>query len=263
MKEKKKVIINVILLVLTLLVNGLGAFGFINGYTQKEVSDMYLTLITPSPMTFSIWSIIYGLLIISSIIMIIKSKDEYYKLAINEISTLFRLSSLFNILWIVSFSYLKLEISVLFIFLLLISLTLILERLLSINSKKPKGDFILSITFGMYAGWLFIATVVNISATLVKLNWDRFGLAEELLTNIILIVAIVLIFLVNLKNKNAAFPIPVAWAYYGINNFLKSPEGFAGMYPLIEKVSMMGVILLVVLSLYRYYINNYKIIPKT
>ena len=59
MKERKKAIINLLILFLTFVINALGALGLINGYSQKEVSDRYLTLITPSPTTFSIWSIIY------------------------------------------------------------------------------------------------------------------------------------------------------------------------------------------------------------
>lgn len=258
MKERKKAIINIILLALTLVINALGAFGFINGNSQKEVSDRYLTLITPSPSTFSIWSIIYGLLIVSGIVMIIKSDDDYYKEAINKITSLFRLSSLFNILWIVSFSYLQLEISVFFIFGFLFSLSLILEKLLSIQTKR---QFLIPLTFGMYTGWLFIATVVNISATLVKLNWNRFSLSDNFWANTILVIAVIFVFLVNLKNKNAIFPLPIAWAFYGINNFLKSPEGFPGMYPIIEKVTIGGIIALLIISIYRLYKNNYKIIP--
>lgn len=239
------------------MINGLGAFGFINGNSQKEVSDRYLTLITPSPSTFSIWSIIYGLLIVSSIVMIIKN-DDYYKDVVNKITFLFRLSILFNILWIVSFSYLRLEISALFIFGFLFSLSLILEKLLSIQAK---GRFLLPLTFGMYTGWLFIATVVNTSATLVKLNWNRFSLSDNFWANTILIVAVILVFLVNLKNRNAVFPLPIAWAFYGINNFLKSPEGFSGMYPILEKVTIGGIIALLIISIYRLYKNNYKIIP--
>lgn len=258
MRERKKAIINLIFLVLTLIINALGAFGLINGQSQKEVSDRYLTLITPSPSTFSIWGIIYGLLILSSILMIIKSNDVYYKSVINKITFLFRLSSLFNILWIVSFSYLQLGISVLFIFAFLISLSLILQKILTINSKD---HFLIPLTFGMYTGWLFIATVVNISATLVKLNWNRFNLTESFWANTILIISVILVFLVNLKNKNAVFPLPIAWAFYGINNFLKSPEGFSGMYPILEKVTIGGMIVLLIISIYRFYKNGFKIIP--
>lgn len=258
MKERKKAITNLAFLVLTLIINTLGAFGLINGNSQKEISDRYLTLITPSPSTFSIWSIIYGLLILSSIVMIIKSQDSYYQNIINEISSLFRISSIFNILWIISFSYVQLEISVLFIFAFLISLSLILEKLLKANSKRR---WLLPLTFGMYGGWLFIATVVNISATLVKLEWNRFGLSENLLANSTLIVAVVLVFLVTLKNKNAIFPLPIAWAYFGIYNFLKSPEGFSGKFPLLEIVSIGGMVVLLILAIYLFYKNKYKIIP--
>lgn len=258
MKERKKAIINIILLALTLVINELGAFGLINGNSQKEVSDKYLTLITPSPGTFSIWSIIYLLLILSSIVMIFKSDDKYYKEVINKITPLFRLSSLFNILWIVSFSYLQIGISVLFIFGFLFSLSLILEKILSMRTK---GHFLISLTFGMYTGWIFIATVVNISATLVKFNWNRFSLSDNFWANTILIISVILVLLVNMKNKNAIFPLPIAWAFYGINNFLKSPEGFSGMFPILEKVAIGGIIALLIISIYRFYKNSYKIIP--
>ena len=49
MKLKTKSWINAILLVLTLIVNAMGAMGVINGLSQKEISDMYQTLITPAP----------------------------------------------------------------------------------------------------------------------------------------------------------------------------------------------------------------------
>ena len=92
-------------LFLTLVINALGALGLINGYSQKEVSDRYLTLITPSPTTFSIWSIIYILVILSCILMVIRSDNDYYKNVINRITSLFRFSSLFNILWIISLRF--------------------------------------------------------------------------------------------------------------------------------------------------------------
>lgn len=64
--------VNLFFLIITLIVNAMGALGYINGLSQKEISDKYLTLITPSPSTFSIWSVIYTLLIISLIVMIVK-----------------------------------------------------------------------------------------------------------------------------------------------------------------------------------------------
>ena len=259
MKQRKDAIINFVILAITLVINGLGAVGFINGNSQKEISDRYLTLITPSPSTFSIWSVIYVLLIASSIVMILKSNEEYYKNVIDKITPLFRLSSLLNIFWIVIFSYEQLAISVLFIFGFLIVLSLILDRLLSIPSQ---GKFLIPLTFGMYTGWLFIATVVNISATLVKMNWNGFNISENIWAIATVVVAVVLVFLVNTKNKNAVFPLPIAWALFGINKFLRAPEGFAGMYPMLEKVTIGGLVFLVLVAFYRFYQNKYKIIPE-
>ncbi len=74
MNKRANAWINGLFLLITLFVNTLGALGLINGFSQKEISDMYITLITPSPSTFSIWSLIYILLIISMIAMIVKKR---------------------------------------------------------------------------------------------------------------------------------------------------------------------------------------------
>ncbi|NCC17160.1 MAG: tryptophan-rich sensory protein, partial [Clostridia bacterium] len=72
MSSRKNAWVNALFLMVTLGINTLGALGIINGLSQKEVSDMFPTLITPSPSTFSIWSVIYSLLIASVLVMIIK-----------------------------------------------------------------------------------------------------------------------------------------------------------------------------------------------
>ena len=72
MSRTAKAWVSAVLLAITLVFNTLGAIGLINGLTQKQISDMYLTMITPGPATFSIWSVIYSLLLISVIVMIVK-----------------------------------------------------------------------------------------------------------------------------------------------------------------------------------------------
>ncbi|MBC3887360.1 hypothetical protein GH810_03430 [Acetobacterium paludosum] len=86
--------IGLILLMSTLVINGLGAFRFFNGLSQKDLSDRYMTLITPAPSTFSIWGLIYTLLIAAAVVMIVKNKDPYFGKAIDGISYLFWLSSI-------------------------------------------------------------------------------------------------------------------------------------------------------------------------
>lgn len=258
MNRRKNPWINALFLAVTLLINAFGALGLINGLSQKEISDMYITLITPSPSTFSIWSVIYSLLILSVIVMIVKKDDLYYQRAIDEISGLFILSSILNIGWIVAFSFLQLELSVIFILGFVIALSLLCIRLKKIQEGKR---FLLALTFGLYTGWLFIATVVNIAATLVKLNWNGFGIGEEIWGIIILSISVVLVFIVLVSNRNASFPLPVAWAYFGIYQFLKSPEGFNGKFELLQLVSLGGMALLIGIAAIQLYKNHFRIIP--
>lgn len=260
MKTIKKAWINALFLAITLFINTLGAIGFINGLSQKQISDMYPTFITPSPFTFSIWSIIYSLLIISIIVMIIKKDDPYYKNAIEKTTFLFRISCLFNVAWIFSFSYVQIELSVLLIFCFLITLYLICMELLKIQTGK---HFLLPLTFGLYTGWLFIATVVNIAAALVKLEWKGFGIPDETWSIIILSVSVILALIVLIKNRNAIFPLPIAWAYWGIYQALIALEGYKGEFKHLQITALVGMVVLIVMAVYQFYHNKYMLLPNT
>lgn len=259
MRAIRKEWINILFLVATIIINVLSVFGLINGLSQKEISSMYPTLITPSPITFTIWSIIYVLLIISFVIMLIKKDDPYYEKVTDEITTLFIASCILNITWIFSFSYLQLELSVLIILALAITLTLICQKLILLNDGN---HCILNLSFGVYAGWLLIASVVNIAVCLVKSKWDGFGIADEVWAIIILIAAITLVILVLSKIQNAIYPFPVAWAYLGINQFLSSPNGFNGQYVLLQNIAFIGAIVILLIAIFQFYKNCMSLTPR-
>lgn len=258
MDRTKKAWINGLFFIVTLAVNTLGAIGLINGLSQKQISDMYITLITPSPATFSIWSVIYTLLLISVIVMIARKNDAYYDNAVDQITNLFRISCVLNIAWIVSFSYVLVELSLLFILGFVITLALICQKLIRIQDKKR---WLLPLTFGLYTGWLVIATVVNTAAALVKLKWNGFGLANDVWGIIMLVIAIFLVIFVLTKIRNAAFPLPVAWAYFGIYQFLKAPQGFKGEFGLLQTVALAGAAVLVVVAAIQLYRNRFSLLP--
>jgi translocator protein len=260
MDRTKKAWINGFFFVATLAINTLGAIGIINGLSQKQISDMYVTLITPSPSTFSIWSVIYSLLLISVIMMIARRNDTYYQSAVDQITVLFRISCIFNIAWIVAFSYVQIELSVLFILGFVISLSLICQKLFNIQEKKR---WLLPLSFGIYTGWLFIATVVNIAAALVKLKWIGFGIADDIWAVVVLIIAVLLIILVLSKIRNAAFPLPVAWAYFGIYQYLNSPEGFKGEFGLLQTIALAGMAVLIGVAAIQFYRNHFSLLPNS
>lgn len=256
MERTKKVGLNAIFLTVTLIVNALGAFGLINGTSQSDVSNKYFTLITPSGPTFSIWSVIYGLLIISLIMMYVKRNNDYYQRVIDSITPLFILTCILNVIWIVLFSFELVALSTLFIFGYAIGLTLICQNLLKIHDNS---SWLLPVTFGLYTGWLLIATVVNIAASLVKLGWNGFGLPDSLWAIIILIAALVIILVVQLRTQNAVLPLSVAWAYYGIyQNLTNTHEGTLAVPRFI---AIAGMILLIGFAAVQFYKNRYEVLP--
>jgi hypothetical protein len=248
--------ISLILLIGTLVINGLGAFGFFNGMSQKDISDMYGTLITPAASTFSIWSVIYLLLISAAVMMIVKNKDEYYGPAIDRISYLFWLSSGLNMLWIICFSYTWIGISALVILAFAITLSLLVLQLAKIQTGK---QWLLPAAFGMYSGWLLIATVVNIASWLVSIDWQGLGIAPDVWGIIMLIVAVVVTVGVTLITKNAILPVPVAWGYFGIYQSLNAADGFAGAYPSLAMTALVGMGALVVMTAIQFYGNRYRL----
>jgi hypothetical protein len=250
--------IGMILLIGTLVVNSFGAFGVFNGMSQRDISDMNGTLITPAPSTFSIWSVIYALLIAAAVVMIVKNKEAYYGQAIEGISKLFWLTSGLNMLWIVVFSYNLIGVSALVILAFAITLTLLI---LQLGKIQTASQWLLPAAFGMYTGWLLIATVVNISSWLVSIDWQGFGIAADVWGIIILIVAVVVAAGVTLITKNAILPVPVAWGYFGIYQSLTSSDGFAGAYPALAMTALVGIGVLVVMTGVQFYLNRWRLMP--
>lgn len=254
MSTKVKAWLNLVLLIVTLGVNFMGATGMINGSSQSEISGRYQTLITPAGFAFSIWSVIYTLLLISLIMMIAKSEDRYYASVIEGISPLFWLTLVFNMLWIVTFSYLQLGISTIFIFGYVLTLAVILRKLLQLNHER---HWLIPLSFGLITGWLFIATVVNVAAYLVQIEWNGFGIASDIWAAIILSISVILALLVLLRVKNAAFPLSIAWAYWGIFQELQTVD----QYPTLEVISLAGMAVLLALAVYMFFRNKKAIIP--
>lgn len=242
MNSFKLALSNLIMLLLVFLFNFLTGSGRINDLSQAEISEMFPTKITPAGFAFSIWGLIYALVFIAIVFMLYKHKEEKMSKIINTVGWWFNLSSLANILWTISFSYLLLPLSTLLIALLLVSLVMILMNLSKLGIKvKP----IFPVAFGIYSGWVMIATVVNIAASLVQAGWNGFGISEVMWANIILVVALFIVFFVTYCTSNVIIPLPIAWAYFAI---FKEQD---------SNIALVGIFVLLGISIYQLYSNKY------
>jgi hypothetical protein len=178
----------------------------INGKTTGELSDSYPNLFVPAGITFSIWGIIYLLVAAYCVVQFLPSSKE---IAIN-ISWLFILSCVLNGLWIVAWHYQKLPLSLLIMVGLLVTLIMINLQL----SGLPLG--LLKATFGIYLGWICIATIANVTTLLVDAGWGGMGISEEAWAIIMIAAGTIIVSLTVLKISNPFVGLSVVWAFTGI-----------------------------------------------
>ncbi|MGO1820195.1 MAG: tryptophan-rich sensory protein, partial [Senegalia sp. (in: firmicutes)] len=172
---KVSVIITYIAMIVT---NALANILPINGLTTGEVSDSFENLFAPAGLTFSIWGLIYLLLGLYSLYQagLFRDNNRRAKL-LNSIGIIFSISSIANAAWIFSWHYKVLSLSILLMLVILISLITIVKK---INKEKlfMKEKLFISLPFSIYFGWITVATIANITAFLVDIGWNQFGLSE-------------------------------------------------------------------------------------
>jgi len=233
---------NILAFILTVLVNGLaGSTTILGGKDTAQISDANPTLITPAGYVFSIWGVIYILLGIFVVFQALPSEKgkDYEK----SIGWLFVLSSMFNIAWLFLWQFEYLSLSVVLMFLLLVSLISIYLRL-SIGKSKVgfREKLAIHMPFSVYLGWITIASIANVAVTLVSVKWDGFGISPETWATLIVIVALLIAMLVLATRKDIAYGLVIVWALVGI------AAGQSGNQNIVTLAEVSTIIVLIALA---------------
>ena len=178
----------------------------LNNKTTGELSDAYPNLFVPAGITFSIWGIIYLLLAWYCVVQFTGSNQKI----IMEIAWLFGISCILNGLWIVAWHYEILPLSLLIMAGLLVTLIYINIIIKDLPFGIIKGSF------GIYLGWICIATIANVTALLVHYNWNGFGVSEQIWTIIMILAGAVITSLAIYRFNNPFIGLAVVWALIGI-----------------------------------------------
>lgn len=203
----------------TVVVNGLAIALPINNKTTGELSDQYPNLFVPAGLTFSIWGLIYLLLAIFVIyqLVIVIRKDTQQSSFIERIGLLFFGSSVLNIGWIFAWHYEIVPLSLVIMLLLLGCLIAIYLRLDIGKSTSAKTEkYLVHLPFSVYLGWITIATIANVTALLVDVNWNTFGLGEQFWAVAVIVVGIAIALSILFTRKDIFYCLVVDWALLGI-----------------------------------------------
>lgn len=192
-----------------------------NDKTTGQLSDQYPNLFVPAGITFSIWGIIYLLLFVfcvkQSKNFFSQTPDPSTNALVDKIGLRFVVSCILNSLWILYWHYEHLFFSVIIMLSLLIIL-LDIARRINFLSKNTEIHIpiVAKAAFGMYLGWICIATIANITAVLVFFGWDAFGQSETFWTCLMVIIGALVVSFTLAKVNNAFIGAAVLWAFVGI-----------------------------------------------
>jgi hypothetical protein len=244
-----KIIITWLLFVGVIAVNALANILPINGYNTGQISAFYPNAFVPAGFTFSIWGVIYLLLLAYTIGLTYYSiqRQQHPKafILIERINTYFLLTCVLNMAWIVSWHYLQIELSVLIMLLFLSTLIqLFLKTRTLVLDLNFTQKFILQTPFIVYLGWISVATIANITALLVAYKWTAWSIAPAYWSAAMILIAIVLAVLMLRKFKVVEFALVVAWALWGIYN----AQGPAA--PILAKLTAAGIGILITAALF-------------
>jgi len=212
-------ILNLIGFLGVVIVNALATTLPINNRTTGELSDAYPNLFVPAGLTFSIWGLIYILLAIFIIYQLIAAirRDSRNTSIFEKIGILFFISCLANMGWIFAWHYQIVGLSVVIMLVLLGSLLAIYLRLRIGKSNAPlREKYLVHLAFSVYLGWITIATIANITALLVDIGWNRFGLSEQFWAVAVIIVGIAIALSILFTRRDIYFCLVVDWALAGI-----------------------------------------------
>ncbi|MCC3145496.1 hypothetical protein LJ207_09190 [Halanaerobium sp. Z-7514] len=204
---------NSIAFFLTILINFLANYLPINNISTGEVSANYQNPFTPAGFTFSIWGLIYLLLLLFIIYQFSNNGEIKEKFSPGPY---FVLASLANITWLFLWHYHYIYLSMLVILILPLSLFQIFKRIHNYSNYSVKEYLAIKLPFSIYTAWVFIASLANLMVSLVyfKSDWPANFLVISTIAAILLGLYLTIIILD--KYQNIAFSLVIVWAYSGI-----------------------------------------------
>ena len=214
-KDTIRQIIVVIALIITIAVNIMSNAIPLNGLTAGEIADSFDVYFVPAGYVFSIWSVIYLGLIAYAVFQLLPEQRENPRL--RQTGWWFVLSCAANSIWLFLWHYGYFALSVVAMLTLLISLIVIYLRLGIGRQTVSSGErWLVQLPFSVYLGWVTVATIANITAFLDFVNWNGFGIAPEIWTLIMLVVATAVAVLMANTRQDIAYLLVLIWAFTGI-----------------------------------------------
>ena len=239
--------------VLMVTVNALANILPINGITTGEVSDAYPNLFAPAGLTFAIWGLIYLLLLVYSIYQLGAGRTGGRRSAnhelLNRVSGIFAVSSIANSIWIFAWHYRSLALSLGLMLVILVCLIMIMQTIRR-ERLTNQEKMLVKLPFGVYFGWITVATIANVTTWLVSVGWGGFGLSETTWAVAMIVAGLVIGLAAAFYYQCSSYGLVIIWAYAGIVIKHSDAAGFGGQYPAVRMAALAGIAMMSIAVIY-------------
>ncbi len=251
--KKILAIINFLSVILVLVINGLSQSQRWNNTTVGEISNKFGNLFTPAPYAFSIWGLIFLMLIVYSIYQVYSAfsntPESHY---IEKTGWWFTLANIGNASWVVAFTYDQILLSVGVMIMILVSLLQIVVRT---NMSKEKVSFkvraFIWAPISLYAGWIAVATIANSAAYFASIDFMGSKLTQVIWTIALITIAVLINTLMVWTRHMRVFAGVAVWALLAI--YIRHQDSLESVayYALVSAITLTAIIGLHTLSQFK------------
>lgn len=253
MNDRTRQISVVVLSVVQIITNTLAGIGIGLPSDVGSISDSFSNFFTPAGITFSVWTPIYIGLTLYAIYQALPGQAT--RTIHRRIGWLAVSAAAANALWtpvfVLAGNYDTEGFQPIFIFLslaimvwLLVTLVTIFVRLRNMDDLTTTDKALVEVPFYGYLAWITVATVANVTLTLITLGWE--GTQAGAIWSVVAIVAAVLITSgVILYSRGSwgtgAYLAVLVWAFVGVYLGNSEQSMLVGVVALLAAVTLVGV----------------------
>jgi hypothetical protein len=218
---------NLVVFLVTIGMNAAAVLLPLAGRRTQDVSAQFEHLFTPANYTFSIWSVLYTLLLINAVDALRRPDPEDQD--VNTARGYLIAANVLNTLWLVMWHNLLIGVS-LPIMLLILACLIQAYRHLERAPLTGWAHWAQRIPVAAYLGWIAVATIANTGNLLRAVGWDGSPLSPETWAMLLAIIAGVIGAALARTKGGIGFCASLAWGMVGVLNRPSSGEALIGLY---------------------------------
>ena len=218
---------NLIVFLTTIAMNVAAVTLPLAGRTTQEISARFEHLFTPASYAFSIWSVLYTLLLVNAVDALRRPDPEDRN--VNQARVYLIAANVLNTLWLVMWHNLLIGLSLPIMIAILVCLALAYKHL----ERAPLtgwAHWAQRVPVAAYLGWIAVATIANAGNLLVSLGFTGAPLEPSTWALLLALVAGGIGAGLSRTLGGVAFCASLAWGLIGVLNRPSSGAALIGLY---------------------------------